>query len=77
MGAVARHLAERGVNSMLLWVFADNQAARGFYESLSGVVVAEDGFELGGTWLSEVAYGWEDLGVLLAGGASTRSATGS
>ena len=57
VGAVARYLAERRVNSMLLWVFADNQAARGFYESLGGAVVAEDGFEIGGAWLSEVAYG--------------------
>lgn len=66
MGTVARHFTERGVNSMLLWVFADNRPARGFYEALGGVPVAEDGFELGGAWLVEVAYGWRDLGVLLA-----------
>lgn len=72
--AVARCLAEQSVNSMLLWVFADNQAARGFYESLDGVLVAEDGFELGGAWLSEVAYGWKDLEVLLAGGSGGRAA---
>ena len=28
--------------------------------------IAEDGFELGGAWLSEVAYGWKDLKVLLS-----------
>jgi GNAT superfamily N-acetyltransferase len=66
VGAVARHFADRDVNSMLLWAFADNRAARGFYESLGGVPVAEDGFELGGAWLSEVAYGWKDLDVLLS-----------
>ncbi len=66
VGKVARHFTERGVNSMLLWVFADNQPARGFYESLGGVLVARDGFELGGGWLPEVAYGWKDLEVLLA-----------
>ena len=66
VGAVARHLVDQGVNSMLLWAFAENRAARGFYESLGGVPVAEDGFELGGAWLSEVAYGWKDLDVLLA-----------
>ncbi len=65
-GAVARHFVDRGVNSMLLWVFAENQTSRGFYESLGGVVVAEDGFELAGEWLTEVAYGWKDLDVLLA-----------
>jgi ribosomal protein S18 acetylase RimI-like enzyme len=63
--AVVRHLAERGVNSMVLWVFADNRSARGFYESLGGVPVAEDGFEIDGVRLSEVAYGWKDLGALL------------
>ena len=69
VGAVARHLAERGVSSMLLWVFAENRSARRFYESLEGVLVAEDGFELGGAWLSEVAYGWRDLDVLLVDGS--------
>ncbi len=64
--AVARHFVGRGVNSMLLWAFADNRPARRFYESLGGIVVAEDGFELAGAWLSEVAYGWTDLDVLLA-----------
>jgi GNAT superfamily N-acetyltransferase len=66
VGAVARHFADRGVNSMLLWAFAENHAARGFYESLGGVPVAEDSFELGGAWLSEVAYGWRDLDALLS-----------
>jgi ribosomal protein S18 acetylase RimI-like enzyme len=70
VGTVARHFAERGVNSTLLWVFADNQPARHFYEALGGVLVAEDGFELGGAWLHEVAYGWRDLDVLLARTAS-------
>ena len=66
VGAVARHFVDRGVNSMLLWAFAENRAARGFYESLGGVPVAEDGFELSGACLSEVAYGWKDLDVLLS-----------
>ena len=63
--AVVNHLAERGVNSMVLWVFAENRSARDFYESLGGVPVAEDSFEIGGARLAEVAYGWKDLGVLL------------
>ncbi len=74
VGAVARHFADHGVNSMLLWAFAENRAARGFYESLGGVPVAEDGFELGGAWLSEVAYGWKDLDALLAASGSGRTA---
>lgn len=74
VGAVARHLSDHGVNSMLLWVFADNQAARNFYESLGGVPIAEDGFELAGAWLAETAYGWKDLNVLLTDGSGGRSA---
>ena len=66
VGAVARHLVDHGVSSMLLWAFAENRAARGFYESLGGLPIAEDGFELGGEWLSEVAYGWRDLDALLS-----------
>ena len=74
VGAVAWHLAEQHVNSMLLWVFTENQAARLFYESLGGTVVAEDGFEIGGAWLSEVAYGWKDLDALVADGSGVRPA---
>lgn len=64
VGAVARYFAEAGVDSMLLWVFADNGPARRFYESLGGVLVAEEGFELGGAWLPEVAYGWRDTSII-------------
>lgn len=67
VGAVARYFEDHGVSSMLLWVFTENRSARDFYETLGGVLVAESGFELGGTWLSEVAYGWKDLDVLRAG----------
>ncbi len=74
VGAVARHLTEQRVNSMLLWAFTENLPARRFYESLGGVPIAKDGFELGGVWLSEVAYGWKDLDVLLTDGSGGRSA---
>ncbi len=67
VGAVARYFTGRGMRSMFLWVFTENRPARRFYESLGGVLIAEDGFELGGAWLSEVAYGWEELDVLPAG----------
>ncbi len=72
VGAVARHLAEQHVNSMLLWVFTENRPARLFYESLGGTVVAEDGFEIGGAWLSEVAYGWKDLDALVVDGSGVQ-----
>ena len=68
VGAVAGHLRERGVSSLLLWVLAENEGARKFYESLGGTLIEEGSFELGGAELSEVAYGWKDLGVLSAEG---------
>ena len=66
VAAVVRYLVGRGITSGLLWVFERNLAARGFYESLGGTVLAHDGFELGGAWMREVAYGWKELGLLLA-----------
>jgi UDP-N-acetylmuramate dehydrogenase len=65
VGAVAHALAEAGMPSMLLWVFADNPARR-FYEALGGQLVARQTFELGGTTLAEVAYGWPDVSPLRA-----------
>jgi ribosomal protein S18 acetylase RimI-like enzyme len=67
VGAVAGHLTECGVTSMLLWVLEENRIARHFYESLDGTLIGAGSFELGGAGLSEVAYGWKDLGVLRAG----------
>ena len=66
MAAVARCLVGHGISSGLLWVFGENRPARGFYESLGGTVLAHDGFELGGVWIREVAYGWKELGALLS-----------
>jgi ribosomal protein S18 acetylase RimI-like enzyme len=68
VSAVAGHLTECGVSSMLLWVLKENRIARHFYESLGGTLIGESSFELGGAELSEVAYGWKDLGVLRANG---------
>lgn len=66
MASVARYLLRAGITSGLLWVFEENRPARRFYESLGGAVLAHDGFELGGAWISEVAYGWKELGALLS-----------
>lgn len=65
--AGARRLAERGMRSMLLWVFEENAAARRFYERLGGTPVGRQGFELGGKWMVEVAYGWADTAALRRG----------
>jgi GNAT superfamily N-acetyltransferase len=70
VAAVAEYLLGRGITSGLLWVFEENLPAHSFYESLGGTVLAHDGFELGGAWVCEVAYGWKDLGELLSRAAS-------
>jgi L-amino acid N-acyltransferase YncA len=57
---IARALRARGFRSMVVWVLRAN-AARGFYERMGGVQVAEQGIEIGGVMLPEVAYGWRDL----------------
>jgi ribosomal protein S18 acetylase RimI-like enzyme len=54
-------LAERGFESMMLWVLADNLAARRFYENLSGVEVGEKTERFGDRHVVETAYGWEFL----------------
>jgi len=36
LAPVARYLVGRGITFGLLWVFGENLAARGFYESLGG-----------------------------------------
>src|SRR5262249_41097825 len=59
VAAVTRTLAERGIDSLLLWVFAENPARR-FYEALGGKLVGQQQFELGGRMMAEVSYGWRD-----------------
>jgi ribosomal protein S18 acetylase RimI-like enzyme len=60
---VAEHLSQRGIQSMLAWVLADNPACR-FYESLGGQRVYEREIERGSTKLLEIAYGWKDTSYL-------------
>lgn len=62
--ALIEGLAQAGLTSMLLWVFAVNPARR-FYEALGGKLVKSEPFEIGGVTIEEVAYGWEDIRVLL------------
>jgi ribosomal protein S18 acetylase RimI-like enzyme len=56
---------EQNIESMLLWVLTENPACR-FYESLGGKKIAEKKIDVGSQILSECAYGWKDLRVLLA-----------
>jgi L-amino acid N-acyltransferase YncA len=62
--AVARELLARGIRSMVVWVLTDNHPSRRFYESLGGVWLREQEFELDGLMLMETGYGWEDISGL-------------
>lgn len=62
--AVARRLLERGFDSMLLWVLADNPACE-FYEALGAKRIREKITAVGGVEVVEAAYGWRNLRELV------------
>ena len=57
---VVRWLVEQDIDSMLLWVLADNPS-RGFYETMGARRIREKAAKVGGIEVVEVAYGWSDL----------------
>jgi len=62
--AVVERLVALGCTSMSVWVFAENPARR-FYERLGGKDLGrEKEIEIAGKGLTEVAYGWTDIGSL-------------
>lgn len=61
---VAEKLSQSGLNSMLVWVLADNPACQ-FYQALGGREVKQKQVEFDGVKLNEIAYGWIDIKVLL------------
>ena len=65
-GAVADRLSEMGLASMLVWALRDNTQARHFYEALGGELVREQEITIGGSPVTEVAYGWQDIARLAA-----------
>ncbi len=64
ISTMAKHLAEEGMTSMFLWVLAENEGARRFYEALGGQPAGEHYITTGGVQLPEVAYGWKDIRLL-------------
>ncbi|NER81978.1 MAG: GNAT family N-acetyltransferase [Leptolyngbya sp. SIO1D8] len=62
--ATAQKLSQMEIQSMLVWVLAENPACR-FYEMLGGQKVDEKEIERGGSKLIEIAYGWMDTANLL------------
>jgi ribosomal protein S18 acetylase RimI-like enzyme len=69
--AIVQSLVQQGIESMLIWVLADNPA-RKFYEALGGQYLQEKPIEIGGVKLLEVAYGWTNIRPL----ANSKNANG-
>lgn len=63
--AVTEELVKQGIHSMLVWVLKDNPSCR-FYEKLGGKLVDSTAVDFSGTLLDEIAYGWNDLSLLLS-----------
>ncbi len=53
-------LSERGFAAMMLWVLKNNRT-RGFYERMGGIEIGEKEAEIGGTKVTEIAYGWPKI----------------
>ena len=64
MRVIASSLVQRGYQSMMTWVLADNLSCR-FYEAVGGKLIQEKEIEIGGANLREVAYGWSDIRQLI------------
>lgn len=58
--SVVNNLKGKQLNSMLIWVLAENPACL-FYEKLGGKKVDTEEIEMDGKKLDEVAYGWREL----------------
>jgi L-amino acid N-acyltransferase YncA len=66
-GALVRRMAvelqRQGLRNMVVWVLRDNPAC-GFYRRMGGVPAGEQAIDIGGKVLSEIAFGWPEIGVL-------------
>jgi len=69
--AVAAHLAQLGMPTLLIGCLAANAPARRFYEALGGRVVGERAFDEDGIMLPEVVYRWADTRTLVQPGGSS------
>lgn len=64
LARVAEAMEKQGASGLLVWVIADNQPARKFYEELGAELLVEQPFTWDGLDLIEAGYGWHDLAVL-------------
>lgn len=58
---VATWLRARRMGSLVIWVLADNEPARRFYEALGGVAGPQIRSSVAGFPVVEQAYGWDAL----------------
>jgi ribosomal protein S18 acetylase RimI-like enzyme len=65
MSAIAKHYTDAGHTSLVLWTIKGN-SARAMYEKLGGKLAGEKTYSLDAdTELTEVAYGWQDMKILI------------
>lgn len=64
MRALAARLAEDGLTRPVVWALEKNPWCA-FYERLGGKRVAQKMIEIGGAPLSDIAYGWDEIELLL------------
>jgi ribosomal protein S18 acetylase RimI-like enzyme len=62
--AIASKLAQSGLTSIVVWVLASNPAVQ-FYQALDGQRVGQKLININGIEFTEIAYGWNDIQVLL------------
>jgi ribosomal protein S18 acetylase RimI-like enzyme len=62
---IARRLSQLGLDSILVWVLADNPACK-FYRSLGGQEIEQKLVYFDGSKFQEIAYGWQNIQDLIA-----------
>ncbi|WHY62498.1 GNAT family N-acetyltransferase [Cytobacillus firmus] len=61
--SVIRELGKSGMNTMLVFVLADNNSTL-FYEAMGGKVIDKIEVEIAGKKLNELVYGWDTIDTL-------------
>ena len=71
MRGIASHLTSLGARSAFAWVLEAN-AARFFYERLGAKLAAQEGIRYAGAALTQRAYAWNPIDVLLSATAGSQ-----
>jgi ribosomal protein S18 acetylase RimI-like enzyme len=62
--AIALRLSQSGLTSIMVWVLAGNSAVQ-FYQALDCQRIGQKQIKISGIEFTEIAYGWNDIQVLL------------